>query len=124
MSYLCIAVIQSTELFLPPQNVQANTLSSTKIIVTWEEVPTIGQNGVIINYEVEYEPLQFTEQLNTSTINATDLTVAIVGLEYIIYTHVAAVALTPLTTHPQMQAELVRPPVRGQEQEQPETTQS
>ena len=39
-------------------------------------------------------------------------------------THVAAVALTPLTTHPQTQAELVRPPVRGQEQEQPETAQS
>ena len=34
-------------------------------------------------------------------------------------THVAAVALTPLTTHPQTQAELVRSPVRGQEQEQP-----
>ena len=35
------------------------------------------------------------------------------------YTHIAAVALTPLTTHPQTQAELVRSPVRGQEQEQP-----
>ena len=34
--------------------------------------------------------------------------------------HVAAVALTPLTTHvPQTQAELVSSPVRGQEQEQP-----
>ena len=35
-----------------------------------------------------------------------------------IYTHVAAVALTPLTTHPHTQAELERSPVRGQEQEQ------
>ena len=33
--------------------------------------------------------------------------------------HVAAVALTPLTTHPQTQAKLVRSPVRGQEREQP-----
>ena len=35
-----------------------------------------------------------------------------------IYTHVAAVVLTPLTTHPHTQAELERSPVRGQEQEQ------
>ena len=34
-------------------------------------------------------------------------------------THVAVVALTPLTTLPQTQAEFVRSPVRGQEQEQP-----
>ena len=33
--------------------------------------------------------------------------------------HVAAVALTPLTTHPHVLVELVRSPVRGQEQEQP-----
>ena len=33
--------------------------------------------------------------------------------------YVAAVALTPLTTHPHTQAESVRSPVRGQEQEQP-----
>ena len=36
------------------------------------------------------------------------------------YTHVTAVAFTPLTTRPQTQAELVRSPVRGQEQEQPD----
>ena len=35
-------------------------------------------------------------------------------------THVAAVALTPSTTHPHTQAELERSPVRGQEQEQPD----
>ena len=34
-------------------------------------------------------------------------------------THVAAVALTLSTTHPHMQADLVRFPIRGQEQEQP-----
>ena len=38
------------------------------------------------------------------------------------YTHVAAVALTPLTTHPHTQAELERSPVRGQEQEQPDVS--
>ena len=34
-----------------------------------------------------------------------------------IFTRVAVVALMPSTTHPQTQAELVRSPVRGQEQE-------
>ena len=38
-----------------------------------------------------------------------------------LYTHFAAIALiTPLTTHPHTQVKLVRSPVRGQEQEQPD----
>ena len=47
-----------------------------------------------------------------------------VGMMTSQYTHVnvAAIALTPLTTHPQTQAGLVNPPVRGQEQEQPDYT--
>ena len=36
---------------------------------------------------------------------------------YMYNTHIAATVLTPLTTHPQMQAEL---PITGQVQEQPE----
>ena len=39
-------------------------------------------------------------------------------------THGAAIAIMASTTHPQMQVELERSTVRGQEQEQPETTQS
>lgn len=39
-----------------PQNVQLKSLSSTTIEVNWTEVPTIDRNGLIILYEVQYEP--------------------------------------------------------------------
>ena len=46
---------------------------------------------------------------------------ALVAIIIIIkHTHVAFVALTPLTMLPHIQAELLSSPVRGQEQEQPD----
>ena len=59
----------------------ASALSFTTIMVTWEEVPAISQNGIIVNYEVRVEPLQFTGELETETINTTDLSVNVTGLE-------------------------------------------
>ena len=54
--------------------------------MTWQEVFAIDDNGIIINYEVRFEPLQFTETLTTSSVNTTDLTVIISSLqEYIEY---------------------------------------
>ena len=73
----------------PPQNVQTMAPSSTEIMVTWEEVPAIDENGIIINYEVRFEPLEFTETLTTSSVNTTDtidLTVVLRVLqEYVEY---------------------------------------
>ena len=70
----------------PPQNVQANAASSTEIIVTWEEVLPIDQNGIITNYEVQYEPLQFMESLDTMFVNTTNMTVNLTNLqEYVEY---------------------------------------
>ena len=57
----------------PPQNVVATVLSSTKIEVSWEEVPAIDQNGIITMYEVQYEPLEtFGNQIFTETVNITN----------------------------------------------------
>ena len=98
--YLCIAILQSTEPSEPPQNVRATTTSSTEIMVTWEEVPAIDQNGIIINYEVEYEPLQFMVELSTRTINATDLAVAIVGLEEYVEYNISVRAYTSVGPGP------------------------
>ncbi len=45
-------------------------LSSTEIMVTWDMVPTIDQNGIITMYEVQYEPLEvFGGQIQTQTMN-------------------------------------------------------
>ena len=60
--------------------------SSTEIMVTWEVVPAIDENGIIINYEVRFEPLEFTETLSTSSVNSSDLSVVIGSLqEYVQY---------------------------------------
>ena len=56
---------------MPPQNVVATALSSTEIEVSWEEVPAIDQNGIIIMYEVQYEPLQTFGVLLIQTVNIT-----------------------------------------------------
>ena len=55
-------------------------------MVTWEEVLAIDENGIIINYEMEFVPLQFTETLVTGSINTTNLFIDITGLqEYVEY---------------------------------------
>ena len=60
--------------------------SSTEIMVTWEEVLAIDENGIIIIYEVQFEPLEFTETLTTRFVNITDLTVVLSSLqEYVEY---------------------------------------
>ena len=54
--------------------------------MTWEEVVAIDENGIIINYEVQFVPLQFTNILELDSINTTDLMIVICGLqEYVEY---------------------------------------
>ena len=77
---------EPTEPATPPQNVETIVLSSTTIMVTWEEVPAIDENGIIINYEIEFVPLQFTEILVNDSVNTTNLFIDITGLqEYVEY---------------------------------------
>ena len=71
---------QSLLLFLSPvpsdypQNLNAVTVSSTEIAVSWNEVPAIGRNGIIIQYEVQYEPLLIlTGDLTMNTSNTSAL---------------------------------------------------
>ena len=57
------------------------------IMVTWEEVLPIDQNGIITIYEVQYEPLQFMESLSTPVTNTTDMAVNLTNLqEFVEYT--------------------------------------
>ena len=70
-----------------PQGVTAITVSSTEILVSWDDVPTIDQNGVIILYEVQYEPLMtFGGELMTMTMNTSNTSIVVGGLqEYVEY---------------------------------------
>ena len=83
-----------------PENVQATATSSTTIMVTWEDVPALYQNGIIINYEVQFEPLQFTEELMTNTINTTNLSASITGLEEYVEHNISVRAFTTVGPGP------------------------
>jgi len=63
--------------------VQAITSSSTAILVTWEQVPEIDRNGIITQYEVEFNQSTFNEisTSNLTTTNAPQLMVELEGLE-------------------------------------------
>ena len=71
----------------PPQNVTATVISSNGIIVSWEEVPAINQNGEITTYEIEYMLLEiFGEEISTNTSNGSVLMMVLTGLqEYVEY---------------------------------------
>ena len=61
----------------------AVTISSTAIQVTWEEVPAIDQNGIITQYEVEYNQTTFSgaSMYSTTTVDSSTLMVDLTGLE-------------------------------------------
>lgn len=51
-------------------------------MVTWEDIPLIDQNGVIITYEVLYEPLEtFHGNISEQSLNTTDLFANLTDLE-------------------------------------------
>ena len=72
-----------------PINSMATAVSSTEIMVTWDLVFPIDQNGIITEYEVMYEPLEtFNDSIGIGTINVTTPNTSIVlsGLqEYVDY---------------------------------------
>ena len=57
-----------------PQNVITTTLSSTEISVNWEPIPAIDENGIIVTYEILYEPQETFngEIMSNFSINTTD----------------------------------------------------
>ena len=68
----------------------ATVVSPTSIMVTWDVVPPIDQNGDITMYEVFYEPLETfngTIMSTTTTVDGTARAVNLTGLEeYVNYT--------------------------------------
>ena len=53
------------------QNVMATALTSDIILVSWQEMSAICQNGNVTTYEVQYEPLETFGVLVSQTINTT-----------------------------------------------------
>ena len=73
----------------PPANVMATVMSSTSILVTWDMVLLIDQNGNITMYQVLYEPQQtFGGAIGeeTATVSALNSSVTLTRLqEYVTY---------------------------------------
>jgi hypothetical protein len=71
----------------PPDNVTALTLSSTEVMVQWDDVPESDRNGEITHYEVLYIPhTSFEGQISAETVIVVNMTTVLVGLEeYVTY---------------------------------------
>ena len=78
-----------------PQNVKISVNSSTEILVTWEEIPEMDQNEIIITYEVLYEPLQtFDGQLEPQTVNTIELFTYLTTLQEFVSYNISVRAYT------------------------------
>ena len=81
----------------PPQKVRATPNSSTTIVVMWEEVIPIDQNGVITMYEVMYTPLEvFAGAIGTGIKNVTShsSSVVLTDLEEYVFYNISVRAYT------------------------------
>ena len=87
-----------TEPAAPPQNVTATAVSPTAIIVSWEDVPAIDQNGVITMYEIHFVPLEtFGGQITSDTVNTSNgsvLMMVLTGLEEYVEYNISVRAYT------------------------------
>ena len=100
--HYCIGHLSFLVPSAPPDNVQALTRSSTAILVTWDPVPEIDQNGIIIQYQVEFNQSTFSEipTSNLTTINGSVLMVELEGLEAFIEYSVRVRACTSVFPGP------------------------
>ena len=80
----------------------AMNISSTVIRLSWSPVPAIDQNGVITQYEVEYNQTTFSEvsMYNTTTVNSTTLMVDLTGLEEYVEYNIRVRAYTSVGAGP------------------------
>ena len=94
----------------PPDNVQVLTRSSTAILVTWDPVPDIDRNGIIVQYQVEFNQSTFNEisTSNLTTINGSQLMVELDGLEEFVNYFVRVRAYTSVGPGPFSAAVMTR----------------
>ena len=77
------------------------TISSTEILVSWDEVPAIDQNGVIILYDVQYEPLMtFDGALVTMTMNTSNTSIVLGELQEYVEYNISVRAYTSVGSGP------------------------
>ena len=60
----------------------------------WEAVPAMDQNGIIITYEVLFEPIQFADTLTAGSVNTSQFSVVLTGLEEFVEYNISVRAYT------------------------------
>ena len=112
-------VYYSTAPSAPPQNVTATAVSSTEIVVLWEEVPAIDENGVITMYEIQFVPLEtFNGQITSDTVNTSNgsiLMMVLTGLEEYVEYNISVRAYTSAGPGPYSVGVVERTPTAGRE---------
>ena len=64
----------------------ATAVSSNEIEISWEEVPAIDENGIIVLYEIQFVPLETFDDAETVNTSGPVLTTNLTGLqEYVEY---------------------------------------
>ena len=110
----CLLTIKHNLFFLssvpatPPQNVQATAISSTEIMVTWDEIPGLDQNGIITEYEVEIEPLDFPADISVDLLTTTNLSIVVTGLQEYVFYNISVRAYTSVGPGPYSDPETER----------------
>ena len=84
----------------PPQNVHTTAISSTAIEVRWIEVPMINENGIIISYEIQVEPLDFNDILTIIYVNTTTLSMVVSDLQEFVAYNISVRAYTSVGPGP------------------------
>ena len=78
-------------------------MSSTEVLVMWDIVPPIDQNGIITMYEVMYKPLEtFNRNISTQTMNVsgTEMSVVLMELQEFVNYNISVRAYTSVGAGP------------------------
>ena len=62
--------------------------------MTWDEIPGLDQNGIITEYEVEIEPLDFPADISVDLLTTTNLSIVVTGLEEYVFYNISVRAYT------------------------------
>ena len=81
--------------------VEALVISPTEIEMSWNEVDPIYQNGIIIIYEVDYQPAQvFNGSMTVDVVNTTNTTIILSDLHESVQYNITVRAYTSIGPGP------------------------
>ena len=96
-----------------PQQVSLTVTSATTMSVSWQQVPPIHRNGIILTYELTYNPLEDYHDRTPIVLNTTDLTFDLTDLDkYANYT-VEVRAYTEVGSGPYSEQQYARTDTAG-----------